>query len=189
MHHRPGQGQSLPHPGRVGGSKVAFKYPEDYYAYIGVSQVVSPTLAVKIGYEWLENMVISNANNKDKEKLQELGPPPYNDHSDFVSFIHLVDKYGGGMDVSFLKLALIAVSAPEYNFSDYFKWVRGSSRGSGPMWETTQCFNLFSEVPSLDIPAYFFSGAKDYNTPLALLEEFIGKLEAPEGKELVVFSN
>jgi len=55
------------------------------------------------------------------------------------------------MDVPFLKLALISISSSEYNISDYVKWIRGSNRGSGPMWESTQSFNLISEVPDLDI--------------------------------------
>jgi pimeloyl-ACP methyl ester carboxylesterase len=38
----------------------------------------------------------------------------------------------------------------------------------------------------VEVPVYFFSGANDYNTPLALIREYYQVLNAPR-KELVVF--
>jgi len=36
---------------KIKGVFSTINYPEDYYAYIGVSQVVNPVLAVEMGYE------------------------------------------------------------------------------------------------------------------------------------------
>jgi len=36
---------------------------------------------------------------------------------------------------------------------------------------------------------YFFSGRNDYNTPLELVNEYFKILDAPKGKELVIFEN
>lgn len=47
-------------------------------------------------------------------------------------------------------------------------------------------YDFIATIPAVDVPAYFFSGANDYNTPLALVREYYDALEAPE-KELVVF--
>lgn len=44
-------------------------------------------------------------------------------------------------------------------------------------------------VPSLEIPVYFFSGLRDRNTLLSLVEEYLVYLDAPAGKELIVFEN
>ncbi len=91
------------------------------------------------------------------------------------------------MDVSMGKLAWIAMGSPEYSLRDYIGWLRGATRGSGPMWDISRSFKLIDEVPELLLPVYFFSGRNDYNTPLQLVEQYIKMLNAPIGKQLVIF--
>ncbi len=171
------------------GILAAADNPEHYYAYIGMSQLVDPRRAQELAYQWLLNKITNDSNGKDLEKLNRLGYPRYLDHADYVEFAGLIDKYDGNMDVGFGSLALVALQSPEYKFQDYYYWLQGATRGSGPMWEESQDFILFHSVTRIDIPVYFFSGAKDRNTPLSLVEEYLSSLEAPAGKELVVFSN
>jgi pimeloyl-ACP methyl ester carboxylesterase len=162
---------------------------EHYYAYIGVSQLVDPHRSQDVAYQWLLDEIMNGSNEKDLEKLDRLGPPRYLDHADYVEFAGLIDKYGGNMDMRFTNLAWIALQSPEYRVRDYYYWLQGATRGSGPMWEESQAFNLFQAVAQIDLPVYFFSGAHDFNTPLSLVEEYLTYLEAPAGKELVVFSS
>lgn len=169
------------------GIKVASAYPDDYYAYIGVSQVVSGYLSDEIGYAWLLEKIKKTGNEKDLQRLRKLGLPPFTDHKKYVHFAGMVDSYGGGMDADMTHLMVIALKAPEYNLIDYIHWFRGSMRGSGPMWNSTSAFNAFEEVPELSLPIYIFAGKKDYNTPFQLTDEYFDKVKAPKGKELVVF--
>ncbi len=162
---------------------------ENYYAYVGVSQLVDPDRSQEMAYDWLVNEINNRSSKKDLEKLNRLGPPRYLDHSDYVEFAGLIDRYGGNMDVSFGKLAWIALQSPEYKTRDYYYWLQGATRGSGPMWEESQDFNLFESVPQIAIPVYFISGAKDRNTPPNLVEEYIAFLETSADKELIVFDN
>jgi pimeloyl-ACP methyl ester carboxylesterase len=171
------------------GILAAATNPEHYYAYIGVSQLVDPHRSQELAYQWLLEIMKNASNRKDLETLDRLGPPRYLDHADYVEFAGLIDKYGGNMDVSFGNLTLVALQSPEYKLRDYYYWLQGATRGSGPMWEESQAFNLFQAVAEIDIPVYFFSGANDFNTPLSLVEEYLAYLEAPAGKEVVVFSN
>jgi pimeloyl-ACP methyl ester carboxylesterase len=175
--------------GTLFGILLVQKYPQDYYAYIGVSQVVNGAAASKIAHKWLVQQIKKRGKTKDLRKLEKLGPPPFTDHEKYVKFAKMVDSYGGGMDVGFLKLAWIALRAPEYSLTDYPKWLRGASRGSGPMWEETSSFDVFKEVPELQVPAYFFSGRNDYNTPLQLVRRYFEMLNAPKGKQLIIFEN
>lgn len=46
--------------------------------------------------------------------------------------------------------------------------------------------DLFSEVPTRDVPVWFIVGGGDHNTPAALVQEYNGALEAPLGKGRVV---
>ncbi len=169
------------------GSKLVYTYPDDYYAYVAVSQVVNPLLSHNVSYTWLYKQIEEKGKPKDFKYLEELGTPPFTVHQDYVNFAKMVDTYGGGMDVSMVKLAWIALRAPEYRLSDYIAWFQGANRGSGPMWKSSLSFNLIQEVPRLLVPVYFFSGRNDYNTPLQLVEEYFEMLDAPKGKQLVRF--
>jgi len=173
--------------GTLFGIKLVYQYPEDYYAYIGVSQVVNGHAANKIAHRWLTDKIQKKGKTKDVKRLEKLGPPPFTDHEKYVRFAKMVDSYGGGMDVGFAKLLRIALRAPEYNLSDYLAWFRGANRGSGPMWDSTSYFDAFQEIPDLQVPVYFFSGVNDYNTPLELVEKYYETLHAPKGKHLVIF--
>ena len=175
--------------GTLFGILLVQKYPQDYYAYIGVSQVVNGYAAGEIAYKWLVEQIKKRRKTKDLKRLERLGTPPYTDHEKYVKFAKMVDSYGGGMDVRFLKLAWIALRAPEYSLKDYFRWIRGANRGSGPMWEETSSFDAFKEVTELQVPVYFFSGRNDYNTPLELVRRYFEVLKAPKGKRLIIFEN
>ncbi len=169
------------------GLMLADAYPRDYYAYVAVGQLVDSLLAHKIAHRWLSERIAAAGNRRDSRRLEELGPAPFPDHEDYVDFVHLVDEYGGSFDVPFSELVRIAVRQPEYRLPDYFRWLRGANRGSGPMWESTLKFNAFRDVPRLEVPVYFFSGVRDYNTPLQLVQRYFSALDAPEGKKLVKF--
>lgn len=169
------------------GLELVSRCPESYAAYIGISQVVSHKAGDAISYAWL----LGQANEKDRKKLLRLGPPPYRNHEEFVSFIRMVDAYGGSFDVPFLTLAKLALQSPEYSLKDMVAWLGGSNRGSGPMWEDEgyRLFDAIQGFPCLQVPVYFFQGRHDYNTPLGATNMFFDALEAPQGKQLVVFEN
>lgn len=171
------------------GINVVQKYPEDYYAFVGVSQAVDAARGAEIAHAWLQNQFKENGNTRELQRLEELGLPPYPDHRVYVQFAGMVIKAGGGLDVGMGRLASIALRSPEYRAADYIAWFRGSTRGSGPMWEETRDFNMFRDVPQLLLPVYFFSGVLDYNTPFELVEEYYAFLDAPRGKQLVRFEN
>ena len=169
------------------GILTAYKYPDDYYAYIGISQVVNGYASNEIAYKWLTKQIKKSGKTKDLKRLKKLGSPPFTDHEKYVKFAKMIDSYGGGMDVGFMKLILIALKSPEYSLSDHLSWLRGANRGSGPMWDSSRSFDAFRDVPDLKIPVYFFSGRSDYNTPQELVNKYLESLDAPKGKHLVVF--
>ncbi len=171
------------------GIMVAQAYPEDYHAFVGVSQAVNSARGNEIAYTWLREHLEESGNNKELQRLDELGLPPFTDHQKYVKFAQMIIKAGGGLDVGMGRLASIALRAPEYRLTDYISWLKGSTRGSGPMWEETKDFNMFRDVPQIMVPIYFFPGALDYNTPLELVEEYYAYLDAPCGKQLVRFEN
>lgn len=169
------------------GMHLIKRYPEHFDAYIGVSQTVSHDRATVIAHEWLSRVIDPEQAPDDWRALQAVEVPARR-HADFRSLIRLVDAYGGSLDLSIGALARIAIRAPEYTALDYVRLVSGMNRGGGPMHEggVMESFDFIETVPSAAVPIFFFAGAGDYNTPLALIEEFFEAIEAPE-KELIVF--
>jgi len=176
--------------GTMLGIEYAERYPEDLHAYISVSQVVDNHRAYQIGYEWLQTEIEQADSRSNLRELEELGEPPYTEHSDHVKFAGLIGDYGGNFDISMARLARIAFRAPEYNLKDYYRWLNGANRGSGPMWDEVFAHHIdyISHIPSLDVPIYFLIGENDKNTPWELVEEYYEVIDTPQ-KELVVFNS
>ena len=51
--------------------------------------------------------------------------------------------------------------------------------------------DLFTQVPKLDVPVYFFLGRHDrtVTASAALAEQYFERLDAPKGKHLIWFEN
>jgi pimeloyl-ACP methyl ester carboxylesterase len=79
------------------GSRLAARHPEDYWAYVGVSQLVAHERSTKIAHVWLADRLRAQGRSRDLVRLEALGPPPYADHGDYVHFIQMLDAQGGGM--------------------------------------------------------------------------------------------
>jgi pimeloyl-ACP methyl ester carboxylesterase len=167
------------------GIQTVKRFPADYHAFISVGQVVHAQRANQLSYDWLQDQVQADGSRRQKRSFERLGTPPFTEHDRYVSFAKMKEQFGGGMDAGMGRLAWTALRSKEYTIGDYIKWLRGANRGSGPMWEETQNFNMFEEVPTLELPVWFIIGSNDYNTPARLVEEYHESLEAPE-KHLVV---
>lgn len=155
-------------------------HPADYHAYIGVSQLVHRDRSQEIAHATLTARIAEAGHAKDAARLKELGDPPYRDHAAYVRFVGMFERYGGNMDVPVSRLARTAILAPEYTARDLMAWRRGAIRGSGPMWNEPryQHFDAFEQIPRLEVPAYFFQGVHDLNTPVELTVEYAEALDA-----------
>lgn len=171
--------------------EMASRFPSDYHACISVGQVVNQALSHQIAHTWLFETLQKENKSRDLEKLKQLGDPPYTDHKTFVTFIQMVDRYKGSFDVGFASLGWMALQSPEYSVKDLLRWLKGSNRGSGVMWDEDQYrnFNAMKDIPSVSIPLYFLQGKDDYNTPLSAVERYYEVLDAPKGKHLIVFES
>lgn len=167
------------------GILAADQYPEDYLAFISVGQVVHPQRSDSLSYNWLIKTVQEKGSEKQKDQFKALGKPPFEEHDTYVAFARMKDDFGGGMDVGMGSLLWKAIGSKEYTLVDYIKWFRGANRGSGPMWQESRDFNLFEDIPVLEVPVWFIVGEQDYNTPIALIEDYCKFLDAP-AKHLII---
>lgn len=179
--------------GHSWGSKLGLElvdlYPEDFHAFISVTQIVNIQEGLDISYEWLRDELEKNEDRRNIEKLEKIGTPPYT-ISQYRNFASIMVKYGGNIDISKEELVAIGIQAPEYTFLEYLQWLDGAWRHAGPLWDGSQDHDIDyrEQIPSVDVPIYFFAGRNDYTTPLVLIEDYFEKIQAPK-KELIVFEN
>jgi len=171
------------------GMQLVSRFPEYFHAYVGVSQVVHHERATEMARDWLREVIDPEAAPEHWRTLEQIEFPARR-HSDYRKLNQLTTAYGGSLDLTMTQLARIAVRAPEYHAFDYLRLLRGMNRGGGPMHEggIMAGYDFIETVPAVQVPVYFFMGAKDYNTPLALVREYHAVIQAP-AKELVVFEH
>jgi pimeloyl-ACP methyl ester carboxylesterase len=169
------------------GIELIHAHPEYFSAFVSVAQAVNHERATRIAHEWLARTIDSQTAPADWQALSAIEVPARM-HRDYRALIRLVEAYGGSFDFSVVQLARIALRAPEYDVMDYLRLLEGMNRGGGPMHEGGRMsnFDYIESIPAVEVPVYFFAGANDYNTPLALIREYYQVLNAPR-KELVVF--
>jgi len=161
------------------GMVAAHRYPEDYVAYIGVGQVVHHHRANIVAHRELESRIIKRGDKKNLHLLESLQGPPYEQREDYVSFARLMNRYNMNFDSNMSKLTRVAIFSGIYNIADLIRWIRGSNRGSGPMWEESQGWDILERAPDVEVPCYFISGGNDFNTPAMLVDEMLAQPAAP----------
>ena len=77
----------------------------------------------------------------------------------------------------------------EYSLIDFLLWPLGSARSLKTMWYEVVHLDLSKLVPDINVPVFFMSGKNDMNNPTFLVEKYYKELNAPAGKELIVFEN
>jgi len=166
--------------GTMLGARLVARWPADYAGYIGVGQQVDTLRGAALALDWLGTVA------PDSE-LVGRAPEAFRHHDLYVRLMQAAEAHGGGMNVSLAAALPRALAAPEYRLPDYRGWLAGANRGSGPMWAEYLSRDLIAEVPVMPVPMLLVSGASDMNTPVALVREWYGLVEAPQGKHLEVF--
>jgi proline iminopeptidase len=163
------------------GSLVVQESPSDFYAYIGVGQVISQRSLNHGRYEWLTETIPSLLSTKDRNDLKRMDP--YAPVS-----IRYVNKYGGSIhNITSDRMQQIMSSSPycpeKYTAELYDKGAELSQRMLEKEMNAIDLFKQASEVP---IPVYFFLGKYDCVTPTAPVLEYFKGLRAPH-KEIIWF--
>jgi pimeloyl-ACP methyl ester carboxylesterase len=165
--------------GTMLGARLVARFPEDYAGYIGIGQQVDTLRGAALTLDWLREVAPS--------ELADMDPQAFRDHDLYVRLMQEVETHGGGMNVSLLSMLPHALPAPEYRLPDYRRWFDGANRGSGPMWTEYLSRDLIADVPRMPVPMVLIAGARDWNTPVPLVQEWFAAVEAPLGKRMEVF--
>ncbi|SEG21109.1 Pimeloyl-ACP methyl ester carboxylesterase [Halpernia humi] len=176
--------------GSVIGLQLAKRYPDDYYAYIGVSQLINFQQSWDSSMQWIKEQAKSRKDTaalKQIKLLEDKDPSVCKTVQEcFMNKYLLLVKYDGTI---YKKEKADEIAKAESYYDDYKKydWEKAynytSSRLGGKQFNTD-----LSNITSLSVPVYFMAGKHDWNLPGIVTEKYLNKLRAPQ-KEFIWFEN
>ena len=174
--------------GTIIGMNLINLYPEDFYGFISIGQVVDFAQSLNISY----NFALMKAKEKrDEEAINELieiGEPPFNEDDGVLSMIlKNVGRFGGRMHNE-INFPSIAKKCQEYTENDIENIPKGLDFSDKYLWKEVIKTNMMDNLIELKVPIYFVCGRYDYITPTILIEEYHNKITAPF-KKLIILEN
>ena len=162
-----------------------------FRAFIAVSERVDWNRSHTMGFEWARDEAEARGDAGALAAIAGIEPFDPADPDDIAGKNRLLDVLGGGdfhtegRWQAYLDYASSGQS-PYYNqieMRNYEKGIRNTQRYVLPQ---AIGYNLFEDFPVADIPVHFVSGAEDRQTPIALVEEYVTALEAPDKSLTIV---
>jgi proline iminopeptidase len=179
--------------GTVLGVKLVQQFPTDFYAYIGVAQVVNMFENERQSLQFTLDTALAE-NNKEalailKDVQKRYPPNGKATLEDLFKQRRWLEYYGGSV----------------WNEKDYGKIFNRIPLSNNPLYDTARVaasngfvlprlinelmtVDLMKTAPKLEVPVYFLIGRHDYNTPFKIAEEYYNMLNAPH-KEIIWFEN
>lgn len=172
------------------GARTAARFPELFYAFIGVSQLVSGAENEKVTYQFTLDKADEMNNQQALRELKQIGPPPWNSLKELFVQRKWLRRFRG---VSYQKLPNLwrmSGASPDAVQGDGERYRLGEMFSLEHMYATGFVkVNLFEQAPRIDVPVYFFLGRHDFNTPSEISVRYYEQLDAPRGKHIVWFEN
>ena len=176
--------------GSIIGLKLTEEYPEDYFAYFGISQVIDLNKSIKLSRQWIKEQAELK---KDNASLRILAQIEKGDTlicnrplACFLKQFEILAKYGGAI---YRKESEAEIEKAETEYGDYknYDWSEAFKYSAYRLEKDLFTTDL-SSIKEIKIPVYFFLGRHDWNLPTALTEEYFRALSTPK-KEIVWFEN
>ena len=179
--------------GSAVGLTLIKKYPNDFYKYVGIGQVVDMAQNEKLSYQYTLDAAIKDNNKEAITELQKIKSNYKKDIPNDINALHIqrkwLDYYGGATygernaDKIFR-----GITAEEYALYDKNKSEESQNFSMKYLWSEVMKINFLKTATELKVPVYFFTGKHDYNAVCKLVEEYYKVLKAPY-KEIVWFEN
>jgi len=121
--------------------------------------------------------------------LEQIAKPPYTDWMKGLQIrSNLSNKFGAAVKNGSIAQIYMGkmFKSKEYRFIDMFKFMAGFTLFLKNLWPEIMKTNLYEEVTSLKVPAYFFLGRYDYQASSILADKYIKGLKA-DVKKIVWF--
>lgn len=180
--------------GSILGLRLAYENPTDFYAYIGISQLINWAENDALCLRWALDKAIEANNQKAIDELTNCGEPPFvTSVEQWTTVRKWLAKYNAmiysddqvkhpGMKLAFS----ILMRSPDYSIRNIMNTFKGFGASyTQTMIEDFATINYEKEITRVEIPVTFIHGSKDLQVYGELLERYYQSLEAPKGKQLI----
>ncbi|MFZ6011413.1 MAG: alpha/beta fold hydrolase [Bacteroidota bacterium] len=170
--------------GSVVGIMLVTKYPQDYWAYVGVGQVVNQPKALQVVRDLTLKQAELKKDTATVRAIRQLHITPSNAYylsfEDLMKFYQLAAPYIRSDAV--MALEDMTQLYPDYHYSK-IDWFTPLMTYGKELVDYMNSARLdISVYTKFEIPMYFIAGLYDYNTPSALVEEYFKTIAAPTKK-------
>lgn len=179
------------------GMRTIKKYPELYYAYIGIGQVSNQQKSEEMSYDFVYNKAKETNNTNAIKQLEKIGRPKNgvyrNPSKSMMVERKWVSNFGGAAvgftQKDFMRIFIMPMlTFKEYRTKDKFNYVKGMNKTQKIIWETLMNEQLNDIVKEVKVPVYILQGVNDYQTVYSLAKSYFDSLSAPK-KEFISFTN
>lgn len=164
--------------GSILGIHLADRYPDRYYAYVGVGQVINDSKSREITYTWLVNQLREDGNSGEIARITRNNIP-----------MELINRYKGHFYKGKTLFEVIKESPYYYEgyldtYTKSMNFVRESIRRNPSTLEK----DILNDILKLKVPVYFFEGRHDRIPACSpeLVVDYVKKIDAPV-KEIIWF--
>ncbi len=172
--------------GSVLGMRTVLEHPENYHAYVGVSQQIHVTGSDELVYRDLRVKAASQGNKSMAQKLDELGPPPYS-LNDWLKLRELVARNGGlvsgqgeiGLFGMLGKMFGSYLGNRDFDLFEVFRVQRNMNSVMSYIYNDLIAYDM-SSVSAFDVPVILFQGKHDLNSHPDNARAWFDALGSPE---------
>ncbi|MDJ0689983.1 MAG: alpha/beta hydrolase [Xenococcaceae cyanobacterium MO_188.B32] len=180
--------------GTILGIFLIKRYPDDYFAYGGIGQVVDIIENEQLSYDFALRQALADNNTQAITELEQVGRPDeqgdYLDDSGDEVTVKWMVYYGGELygKTSEKEIEKAILSSKIYA-KNQKQWIKGWKFSQRLYYDEAVWYLDFrTQVTQVNVPVYFFTGRHDYDTPFPLVEQYYDVLNAPT-KEIIWFEN
>jgi pimeloyl-ACP methyl ester carboxylesterase len=176
------------------GVKTIEEYPNEYAAYIGISQITNQLESERLADDYLLQHAFAIGETKSVKELQKFdrNAEDFPNHEYLTSIrSELLEKYGVGTirdNSSMSKLVNDVFGFEGYTISQKINFGRGSKFHTKHLFPYLFRDNLFQSSTSFNLPVYFLHGKYDQTVSYALVQKYVELIDAPH-KEFIPFEN
>jgi pimeloyl-ACP methyl ester carboxylesterase len=177
------------------GVKTIEKYPENYFAYVGIGQLSNQIESEKLAYDYMLQHATEINDKSAVKNLQKFDRnAPDFPTLDYIMTVRssLMNEYRIGFAheeiISMFDMAKLIMSFKGYTLSEKVNYIRGMAFSQTRLWDYAVGDNLFESSTTFQIPVYITHGKWDYQVSHVLAKEWLEKIEAPQ-KEFFTFEN
>lgn len=176
--------------------QAAAKFPEKFYAYFAMAQVVCSNSDNDTEiYNFMNKVFTERKNTAALKKLESLVNHVDGgkvECKDWVGFVYLLHKAGGGTikdKDEFTSIDIPIFMSHCYNLKEKFSYIPSIKMyRESTFVDESKKLDYRKDIPELKIPVYFISGDYDYNCPWPLVKEYYETVTAPE-KDMILVSD